>query len=66
MWTHDLHILPAFLRARDMPRYLKHLIESRGIEEVIMSNSQLMYELLPALSEQLPHVRFIDVRRVVA
>ena len=61
-WTHDIHILPSFLRAHDFPRYIKYLIESRGIEDVVLSNSQLMYELLPALTEQLPHVKFIDVR----
>ena len=60
-WTHDIHILPSFLRAHDFPRYIKYLIESRGIENVVLSNSQLMYELLPALTEQLPHVKFIDV-----
>lgn len=59
--THDVHILPSFLRACDFPRYLKHLIVSRGVEEVIISNSQYMYELLPALSDQLPHVKFVDV-----
>lgn len=62
MWTHDVHVLPSFLRANDMPRYLAYLIKSRGIDQVIISNSQLLYELLPALTEQLPHVRFIDVR----
>lgn len=61
MWTHDLHILPTFLRANDMPRYLKHLIRSRGATEVIISQSALAYELLPVLTEQLPEVRFIDV-----
>lgn len=61
MWTHDVHVLPQFLRANDMPRFIKHLILSRGIDEVVLSNSQLMYELLPALTEQLPNVRFIDV-----
>lgn len=61
-WTHDVHIMPSFLRAHDFPRYIKHLINSRGIGEVIISNSQLVYEMLPALAEQLPHVKFIDVR----
>lgn len=60
-FTHDVHILPSTVRARDMPRYLVHLIRSRGIEEVILSNSQLVYEMLPALVEQVPHLRWIDV-----
>lgn len=60
-YTHDVHILPSFLRAPDIPRYLKYLVETRGIEEVVFSNSQLIYEMLPALTEQMPHVKFIDV-----
>jgi len=60
-YTHDVHILPSFLRAPDIPRYLKYLVETRGIEEVVFSNSQLVYEMLPALTEQMPHVKFIDV-----
>ncbi|GAA5869501.1 hypothetical protein JCM16303_000492 [Sporobolomyces ruberrimus] len=59
-YTHDVHILPSFLRAPDIPRYLKYLVDSRGIEEVVFSNSQLVYEMLPALTEQMPHVKFID------
>ena len=61
-FTHDVHILPSFLRAHDFPRYIKHLIQSRGIEEVIISNSQYMYEFLPSISDQLPYVKFVDVR----
>lgn len=60
-WTHDVHVLPVYLRANDFPRYLTHLIESRGSKEVIFSNSMLIYEMLPALVEELPHVKFIDV-----
>lgn len=59
-YTNDLHFLPAFLRMHDFPRYFKHLIDSRGIETVFLTNSQLMYEILPALAEQTPHVKYID------
>ncbi|GAA5890091.1 hypothetical protein JCM5296_004767 [Sporobolomyces johnsonii] len=59
-FTHDVHVLPSFLRAADIPRYIKYLIDTRGIEEVVFSNSQLIYEMLPALTEQMPHVKFID------
>ncbi|GAA5991359.1 hypothetical protein JCM11641_007562 [Rhodosporidiobolus odoratus] len=59
-FTHDVHILPSFLRAHDFPRYFKHLIESRGVKQVVLSNSQLVYEMLPALTEQMPDVDFID------
>jgi glycosyltransferase involved in cell wall biosynthesis len=60
-YTHDVHVLPGFLNAADHPRYIKHLLDSRGISEVILSNSQLVYEMLPALVEQVPRVKFIDV-----
>ncbi|KPV73364.1 glycosyltransferase family 4 protein [Rhodotorula graminis WP1] len=59
-YTHDVHVLPSFLRASDIPRYIKYLVHSRGIEDVVMSNSQLVYEMLPALAEQMPHVKFVD------
>ncbi|GAA5865674.1 hypothetical protein JCM3774_004960 [Rhodotorula dairenensis] len=59
-YTHDVHVLPSTVRAHDMPRYLVHLVRSRGVEEVILSNSQLVYEMLPALAEQVPHVKWID------
>lgn len=61
-YTHDVHILPSIVRAHDMPRYLVNLIRTRGIHEVIFSNSQLVYEMLPALVEQVPHIKWIDVR----
>jgi len=61
-YTHDIHVLPSFLRPHDFPRYLKHLVESRGVRQVIMSNSQLAYEMLPALAEHMPDVEWIDVR----
>lgn len=60
-FTHDVHVLPAFLRPNDFARYLKHLVESRGIHQVVLSNSQLVYEMLPALVVQLPDVEWIDV-----
>ncbi|GAA6031660.1 hypothetical protein JCM8097_001920 [Rhodosporidiobolus ruineniae] len=59
-YTHDVHILPSFLRAHDFPRYFKHLVTSRGIKQVVLSNSQLTYEMLPALVEQMPDVEFMD------
>lgn len=65
-WTHDVHVIPSFLRGSEFPRYIKHLVESRGMDKVIISNSQLAYEMLPALSEQLPRVQFIDVRSLSA
>lgn len=59
-YTHDIHVLPAFLRMHDFPRYIKYLIDSRGIDTVFMSNSQLIYEILPSLFELTPHTKWID------
>lgn len=59
-YTHDIHFLPAFLRTVDWPRYIKHLLDSRGISTVLFSNSLFVYELLPAFVEECPLVRWID------
>lgn len=59
-YTNDIHTMPAFLRMSDFPRYIKYLIDSRGVESVLMSNSQLIYEILPALVEETPGVSWID------
>jgi len=64
-WTHDVHVLPSYVRPSDAPGYLKNLVRSRGIEDVVFAESELLYELLPALTEHLPDVRFIDVRPLV-
>jgi glycosyltransferase involved in cell wall biosynthesis len=59
-WTHDVHVLPSFLRAKDFPKYIKYLAETRQARTIFMSNSMLAYEMLPALREQLPDAVFVD------
>ncbi|BGP20142.1 hypothetical protein JCM10213_000773 [Rhodosporidiobolus nylandii] len=59
-WTHDVHILPAYVRANDAPAYFVNLARSRGVSEVLFSKDRWTYEMLPALVEQLPLVKFID------
>lgn len=59
-WTHDVHILPTFLRPVDHPRYIKYLAETRHAKMIFFSNAMLMYGLLPSLREQLPDVAFVD------
>jgi hypothetical protein len=59
-YTNDIHFLPGFLRMCDFPRYLKYLMDSRQINTVFLSHSQLIYEILPALAEATPEVDYID------
>ncbi|KPV73370.1 glycosyltransferase family 4 protein [Rhodotorula graminis WP1] len=63
-WTHDVHVLPSYVRPSDAPGYLKNLVLSRGVHDVVFAESELLYELLPALSEHLPDVRFVDYLHV--
>ncbi len=58
--TPDIFHLPAFLRPADFPRFVLYLIESRGIDVVLVSNSYLAYQLLPFLRSRCPDVAFID------
>lgn len=59
-YTHDVFSLPGMIRLADAPRFLSYLIESRGVELVLLSNSQLGYGLLPWLTSKYPDLRFVD------
>ena len=56
----DIFILKHFLNRTDFPRFLHYLIRSRKIDSVIVTHSELGYQLLPYLRSQCPHVSFID------
>lgn len=43
-----------------MPRYVSYLIESRGIDVVLVSHSLVGYRMLPWLRRQHPNVAFVD------
>ncbi len=58
--TPDIFILPHFLRLNDYPRFLVYLIQSRQIDAVLLSNSELGYRLLPYLRSRCPNVAFVD------
>ena len=60
-YTPDIFVLPHFLRAVDYPRFLRYLIESRQIDCVLISQSELGYLLLPDLRAHFPHVTFLDL-----
>jgi glycosyltransferase involved in cell wall biosynthesis/GT2 family glycosyltransferase len=47
--TPDVFTLSTFLPPADYPRFIEYLIKSRGCDAVLISNSQLGYQLLPFL-----------------
>jgi glycosyltransferase involved in cell wall biosynthesis/GT2 family glycosyltransferase len=59
-YTSDVFVLERFLREADYPRFLRYLIESRGIDTVLITHSQLSYTLLPFLRAWCPAVTFVD------
>ena len=58
--TPDIFTLPHFLRLVDYPRFLRYLIQSRQVDAVMISNSELGYLLLPYLRAYCPDVAFLD------
>ena len=58
--TPDIFVLQNFLRRVDYPRFLRSLIQSRQADVVIVSQSELGYQLLPYLRAHCPDIAFID------
>jgi glycosyltransferase involved in cell wall biosynthesis len=58
--TPDIFLLHNFLRLVDYPRFLRYLIQSRQVDAVLISNSELGYMLLPYLRAHCPNVTFAD------
>lgn len=63
-FTPDVFILPNILPAKDYPRFLKYLIDSRGIDTVLITASTIGYQLLPWLRAVAPDVAYIDMCHV--
>jgi glycosyltransferase involved in cell wall biosynthesis len=59
-FTPDVFALHRFLRLVDYPRFLRYLLQSRQIDTVLISNSELSYLLLPYLRSHAPHAAFLD------
>ena len=59
-YTPDIFMLHHFLRLVDYPRFLRYLIQSRQVDVVLLSNSELGYHLLPYLRSQCPDVPCVD------
>jgi glycosyltransferase involved in cell wall biosynthesis len=58
--TPDVFTLDTFLRLRDYPRFLAYLIRSRNIDSVLVTHSQMGYQLLPYLRAECPGLRCYD------
>lgn len=58
--TPDVFCMDHFLRAADYPRFLRGLIESRRPDVVMVSNSELGYQLLPFLRAHCPGPAYVD------
>lgn len=58
--TPDIFALHRFLRLADYPRFLSYLARSRQVDCVLISHSELGYQLLPYLRAQLPETAFVD------
>ncbi|KNC96577.1 uncharacterized protein SPPG_08162 [Spizellomyces punctatus DAOM BR117] len=54
MYTHDIFVLPMFLRTVDFPRFLVYLTNSRRIQALLISESVFGYDALPSLCAHLP------------
>ena len=59
-YTPDIFILDHFLRLVDYPRFLRYLIRSRDVDVVLVSHSELGYQLMPYLRTHFPNVTFVD------
>lgn len=58
--TPDIFILPGLLRQGHWPGFLRYLIETRGPSAVLISNSELGYQILPYLRGACPRPAFVD------
>ena len=58
--TPDIFFLPRFLRVADQPRFLRYLIQSRSIDVVLITHSELGYMLLPYLRAHCRGTAFVD------
>ncbi len=58
--TPDIFILHHFLRPADYPRFLRYLVQSRGMDAVLVSHSEFGYQLLPYLRAHFPTLPLLD------
>jgi hypothetical protein len=65
MAAHEVFDLPLFLTFADYPRFLRYLVESRGITTVVVHNDLFAYRLLPFLRAWCPQVTVLDFLHIV-
>jgi glycosyltransferase involved in cell wall biosynthesis len=58
--TPDVYTLETFLPVAEHPRFLAYLINSRSPDVVLITNSQMGYQLLPFLRAECPGPAFAD------
>ncbi|MGQ9550723.1 MAG: glycosyltransferase family 4 protein, partial [Roseiflexus sp.] len=63
--AHEVFDLPLFLAPADYPRFLRYLVESRGITTVVVHNDLFAYRLLPFLRAWCPQVTVLDFLHIV-
>ena len=56
----DIFVLHRFLNLADTPRFLRYLAQSRQVDALLISHSELAYHLLPYLRAHLPDVALLD------
>ena len=58
--TDEIYSLPDFLSIEHYPEFITYLIQSRNVDEIIVSNSSEGYALLPFLRQLYPEIPIID------
>ncbi|MBS0196071.1 MAG: glycosyltransferase family 4 protein [Planctomycetes bacterium] len=58
--TPDVFVLPHFVRPNAAPLFLRHLIQTRRPQVVMVSNSELGYLMLPYLRHHCPDPAYVD------
>jgi glycosyltransferase involved in cell wall biosynthesis len=64
-YTPDTFCLDRFLDFADYPRFISYLMQSRQIDAVLISNSELGYQMLPYLRSHHPHVALLDLTHIM-
>lgn len=59
-YTDDVFELSSFLDMRDYPEFFSYLIQSRGIQLTMVTNSYYGYYLMPWLRKEFPRMALID------